>query len=72
MDYLVKIYFNGIYWDGSYAGDMSEAEYFKSYMEDKNKSILDRMNHDVISDFMKEFDIENAEDIEVTTKIIRL
>lgn len=72
MDYLVKIYFNGVYWDASYTEDMSEAEYFKSYMEDKNKSIWDKMNHDSINEFIEEFHIVNAEDIEVTTKIIRL
>ena len=72
MDYLVKIYFNGVYWDASYTGDISEAEQFKSYMEDKSKSIWDRMNHDVINDFIKEFDITDVGEIEVTTKIIKL
>lgn len=70
MKYKVKIYFNGIYWDDSYTNDKEEAEYFKSYMEDKTQSIWDRMNKSALIDFIKEYNITNEESIEITTEII--
>ena len=70
MKYTVEIYFNGIHWDNSYTNDKTEAEYFKSYMEDKNKSIWDRMNGNALEEFIKEYNIVDEESIEITTKII--
>jgi hypothetical protein len=70
MKYTVKIYFNGIHWDNSYTDDKAEAEYFKSYMEDKAKSIWDRMNGNALEEFIKEYNIADEESIEITTEII--
>ena len=71
MKYKVKIYFNGIHWDDSYTNDKEEAEYFKSYMEDKTQSIWNRMNESALVEFIKEYNITDEESIEITTEIIK-
>lgn len=70
MKYTVRQYFNGIHWDNSYTNDLAEAEYWKSYMEDKNSSIWDRVNWDALEEFIKVYKIVNAESIEITVKIM--
>ena len=70
MKYTVKIYFNGIHWDNSYTDSKDEAEYFKSYMENKNSSIWDRVNDSALEEFIKEYHIEDEESIEITTEIV--
>jgi hypothetical protein len=70
MKYTVKIYFNGIHWDNSYTDSKDEAEYFKSYMENKNSSIWDRVNGSALEEFIKEYHIEDEESIEITTEIV--
>ena len=72
MKYRVKIYFNGIHWDDSYANNKAEAEYFKSYMEDKTQSIWNRMNESALVEFIKEYNIKDEESIKITTKIIEV
>lgn len=72
MKYTVKQYFNGIHWDNSYTNDKAEAEEWKAYMEDKNRSIWDRVNYDALAWFIQDYKIENAdvENIEITVKIV--
>lgn len=69
MKYIVKIYLNGVHWDDSYADDRTEAEYFKSYMEDKSRSVWDRVNEDALIEFVKTYNIQCVESIEITTEI---
>lgn len=70
MKYTVRQYFNRIHWDNSYTDDKAEAEYFKSYMEDKNSSIWDRVNGNALEEFIKEYNIADAESIEITVEIV--
>ena len=70
MKYTVKQYFNGIHWDNSYTDVKELAEYFKSYMEDKSRSIWDRVNGDALMAFIEEYNIVNEESIEITTEIV--
>ena len=70
MKYTVMQYWNGIHWDNSYTDDKAEAECFKSYMEDKNRSIWDRVNGDALEEFIKEYNIADAETIEITVEIV--
>lgn len=70
MKYTVKQYWNGIHWDNSYTDDKTEAEEWKSYMENKNCSIWDRVNGDALEEFIKEYNIADAESIEVIVEII--
>ena len=72
MKYTVKQYFNGIHWDNSYTNDKTEAEYWKSYMEDKSRSVWDRVNYDALSWFIQDYKIANAdvESIEITVEIV--
>ena len=70
MKYTVKQYFNGIHWDNSYTDSKELAEYFKSYMEDKSRSIWDRVNGDALMHFIKEYNILNEESIVITTEIV--
>lgn len=70
MKYTVKEYWNGIHWDNSYTNDKAEAEYFKSYMEDNNRSIWDRVNGNALEEFIEEYGIEDAESIEIVVEIV--
>ena len=72
MKYTVKQYFNGIHWDSSYTNDRAEAEYWKSYMEDKNCSVWDRVNYDALTWFIQDYKIANAdvENIVITVEIV--
>ena len=70
MGYAVKQYWNGIYWDNSYTDYESEAEYWKSYMEDKSRSIWDRVNGNALEEFIEEYNIEDEESIEITVEIV--
>lgn len=70
MKYTVKQYFNGIHWDNSYTDDRAEAEKWKAYMEDKSRSIWDRVNGNALEEFIKEYGIEDAESIEITVEIV--
>lgn len=72
MKYTVKQYFNGIHWDNSYTNDKGEAEEWKAYVEDKNRSIWDRVNYDALAWFIQDYKIENAdvESIEITAEIV--
>ena len=70
MKYTIKIYFNGIHWDNSYADDKTEAEHFKSYMEDKSRSVWDRVNEDALIEFVKTYNIQCVENIEITVEIV--
>lgn len=70
VEYEVKQYFNGIHWDSSYTTDRVEAEEWKAYTEDKSRSIWDRVNEDALIEFVKTYNIQCVEDIEVTVKIV--
>lgn len=69
MKYTVKIFLNGIHWDNSYTDNKNEAEKWKTEFEDKEVSIWDRINEDVLREFIDKFHILNAENIEVTVEI---
>lgn len=71
MKYTVKQYFNGIHWDNSYTNDRAEAEYWKSYMEDKSRSVWDRVNYDALIWFIQDYKIANTdvESIKITVEI---
>lgn len=70
MKYTVKQYFNGIHWDNSYTNDKTEAEEWKAYMEDKSRSVWDRVNYDALEAFMEDYGIDDAESIEITIEIV--
>ena len=70
MGYTVKQYWNGIHWDNSYTDSKVEAEEWKEYMENKNKSIWDRVNGNALEEFIQEYNITNEESIEVTVEIV--
>ena len=70
MEHTVKQYWNGIHWDNSYTDDRAEAEYWKSYMEDKSRSIWDRVNGNALEEFIKEYNIADEENIEITVEIV--
>lgn len=70
MKYTVKQYWNGIHWDNSYTDDREEAELWKVHMEDKNCSIWYRVNNDALEEFMKKYNIVDAESIEITVEIV--
>lgn len=70
MEYTVKIFFNGIHWDESYTHSIEDAEEWKALFEDKNHSIWDRVNQDALEEFIREYDIEDIENIEVTAEIV--
>ena len=70
MEYMVKQYWNGIHWDNSYTIDRAEAERWKTYMENKNMSIWDRVNEDALREFQKEYNITDEESIEITVEIV--
>ena len=72
MKYTVKQYFNGIHWDNSYTDDRAEAESWKTYMEDKNSSIWNRVNGSALEAFMEEYNIasNDVEGIVITVEII--
>jgi len=69
MEYTVKIFFNGIHWDSSYTKDKKEAEKWKEHFENTGLSIWDRVNRDALEEFIKEFNIKDAEGIKITTII---
>lgn len=71
MKYTVKQYFNGIHWDNSYTDDKAEAERWKAYMENRNNSVWDRVNWDALEWFIKDFNITDIEDIEITVEIVK-
>ena len=70
MKYTVKQYFNGIHWDNSYTNDKIEAERWKRELEDKNTSIWDRVNWDALEWFIEDFNIVDAESIEITAEVV--
>lgn len=72
MKYTVKQYFNGIHWDNSYTNDKTEAEGWKAYMEDKSRSIWDRVNWDALEWFIQDYKIAkaDAENIVITVEIV--
>lgn len=70
MRYAVKQYWNGIHWDNSYTDDITKAKEWKLYMEDKNRSIRDRVNGDALEEFIKEYNIVDEESIEITVYIV--
>ena len=70
MKYTAKQYFNGIHWDSSYTDSKTEAEEWKAYMEDKSRSIWDRVNYDALAWFIQKFNIVDAEKIEITVEIV--
>jgi hypothetical protein len=70
MKYTVKQYFNGLYWDNSYTDDKEEAEEWKRYMEDNERSVWDRVNGSALEEYIKEFDITDEESIEITVEIV--
>lgn len=70
MEYTVKQYFNGIHWDNSYTDNKAETKEWKVYMEDKNRSVWDRVNGDALEEFIKEYNIEDVESIEITVEIV--
>ena len=70
VEYTVKQYFNGIHWDNSYTNNKAEAEEWKAYMEDKSSSVWDRVNEEALKQFIKQYNISDAEKIEITVEII--
>ncbi len=70
MKYTVKQYWNGIHWDNSYTDDKAEAEEWKAYMEDKSRSVWDRLNGDALEEFIKKYNITDEESIEIVVEII--
>jgi len=70
MKYTVKQYFNGIHWDDSYTDKKAEAEEWKVYMENKNRSIWNRVNWDALEWFIEYFKIADVESIEIKVKIV--
>lgn len=69
-EYTVKQYWNGIHWDNSYTDDRAEAEAWKTYMEDNNSSVWDRVNGNALEEFIKEYNITDAESIEIVVEIV--
>lgn len=69
MEYTVNTYFNGIHWDSSYTDNMKEAEEWVEYLEDENISIWDRVNHELVTEFVNKFNILNEDEIKVTAEI---
>lgn len=69
-EYTVRIYFNGIYWDETFPADKEEAERWRTEIEDKSKSIWDRVNGDALMQFIKEYDIIDEESIEITAEVV--
>ena len=70
MKYTVKQYFNGIHWDNSYTDDKAEAERWKKELEDKSRSIWDRVNGSALEEFIKEYNIADEESIEITAEVV--
>ena len=70
MKYTVKIYLNGIYWDDTRTGNKEEAERWKTEIEDQTQSVWDRLNGDALMQFIREYNIVNEENIEVTAEVV--
>lgn len=69
-EYTVKIYFNGIYWDETFPTNKEEAEKWKAEIEDKTQSIWDRVNGDALMQFIKEYNITDEADIDITAEVV--